>query len=186
MASRASAVAEAVPSAVGTAQPHGQERGTGMPPTRGNGHRIPCHAHSILHNARRIRCSGTDCAGRVPRSSSGPPSQAHGCPDSVGEPHGHSFRRRAGAEPKATGIGERQLPGLHEIQGPQGMPAPCLPLVPPPGLFSSHPFLAPPPPTLQGSKGRAANGDRPVGAASCRRGQHTMASCQNPPTPPIQ
>jgi len=32
----------------------------------------------------------------------------------------------------------------------------------------------------KGSKGRAANGDRPVGAASCRREQHTMASCQNP------
>ena len=32
-----------------------------------------------------------------------------------------------------------------------------------------------------GSKGRAANGDRPVGAASCRRDHHTMASCQNPP-----
>ena len=37
----------------------------------------------------------------------------------------------------------------------------------------------------KGSKGRAANGDRPVGAASCRRDHHTMASCQNPPpTPP--
>ena len=33
----------------------------------------------------------------------------------------------------------------------------------------------------KGSKGRAANGDRPVGAASCRREQHTMASCQPPP-----
>ena len=32
-----------------------------------------------------------------------------------------------------------------------------------------------------GSKGRAANGDRPVGAASCRREQYTMASCQTPP-----
>ena len=32
----------------------------------------------------------------------------------------------------------------------------------------------------EGSKGRAANGDRPVGAASCRRDRHTMASCQNP------
>ena len=31
------------------------------------------------------------------------------------------------------------------------------------------------------SKGMAANGDRPVGAASCRRDHHTMASCQNPP-----
>ena len=27
---------------------------------------------------------------------------------------------------------------------------------------------------------RAANGDQPVGATSCRREQHTMASCQNP------
>ena len=34
----------------------------------------------------------------------------------------------------------------------------------------------------KGSKGRAANGDRPVGAVSCRRDHHTMASCQNPPT----
>ena len=34
----------------------------------------------------------------------------------------------------------------------------------------------------EGSKGRAANGDRPVGAASCRRDHHTMASCQNPLT----
>ena len=32
----------------------------------------------------------------------------------------------------------------------------------------------------RGSKGRAASGDRPVGAASCRREQHTMASCQKP------
>ena len=32
----------------------------------------------------------------------------------------------------------------------------------------------------KGSKGRAANGDRPVGAASCRPDHHTMASCQNP------
>ena len=36
----------------------------------------------------------------------------------------------------------------------------------------------------KGSKGRAANGDRPVGAARCRRDHHTMASCQNPSTPP--
>ena len=36
----------------------------------------------------------------------------------------------------------------------------------------------------KGSKGRAANGDRPVGAASCRRDHHTMASCQNPPCAP--
>ena len=35
----------------------------------------------------------------------------------------------------------------------------------------------------KGSKGRAANGDRPVGAASCRRDHHTMASCQNPHIP---
>ena len=34
----------------------------------------------------------------------------------------------------------------------------------------------------KGSKGRAANGDRPVGAASCRRDHHTMASCQSPPS----
>ena len=33
----------------------------------------------------------------------------------------------------------------------------------------------------KGSKGRAENGDRPVGAASCRRDHHTMASCQTPP-----
>ena len=32
----------------------------------------------------------------------------------------------------------------------------------------------------KGSKGRAANGDRPVGAASCRRDHDTMESCQNP------
>ena len=32
----------------------------------------------------------------------------------------------------------------------------------------------------KGSKGRAGNGDRPVGAASCRRDHHTLASCQNP------
>ena len=32
----------------------------------------------------------------------------------------------------------------------------------------------------KGSKGRAANGDQPIGAASCRRDHHTMASCQNP------
>ena len=32
----------------------------------------------------------------------------------------------------------------------------------------------------KGSKGRAANGDRPVGEASCRRDHHTMGSCQNP------
>ena len=38
----------------------------------------------------------------------------------------------------------------------------------------------------KGSKGRAANGDRPVGAASCRREQHTMASCQPPPPPDQQ
>ena len=38
----------------------------------------------------------------------------------------------------------------------------------------------------KGSKGRAANGDRPLGAASCRREQHTMASCQNPHTTPQQ
>ena len=32
----------------------------------------------------------------------------------------------------------------------------------------------------KGSKGRAANGDRPVGAASGRRDQYTMATCQTP------
>ena len=32
----------------------------------------------------------------------------------------------------------------------------------------------------KGSKGRAANGGRPVGAASCRQDHQTMASCQNP------
>ena len=35
----------------------------------------------------------------------------------------------------------------------------------------------------KGSKGRAANGDRQVGAASCRVDHHTMASCQPPPPP---
>ena len=33
----------------------------------------------------------------------------------------------------------------------------------------------------KGSKGRAANGDRPIGAASCRREQYTKATCQRPP-----
>ena len=37
----------------------------------------------------------------------------------------------------------------------------------------------------KGSKGRAANGDRPVGAASCSRDHYTMASCQIPPPPPL-
>ena len=37
----------------------------------------------------------------------------------------------------------------------------------------------------KGSKGRAANGDRLVGAAKCRREQHPLASCQNPPSPPL-
>ena len=36
----------------------------------------------------------------------------------------------------------------------------------------------------KGSKGMAANGDQPVGAASCRREEHTMASC-HPPPPPV-
>ena len=36
----------------------------------------------------------------------------------------------------------------------------------------------------KGSKGRAANADRLVGAANCRKEQHTMASCQTPPTHP--
>ena len=38
----------------------------------------------------------------------------------------------------------------------------------------------------KGSKGRAANGNRPVGAASCRRDHHTMASCHPPPPPPAR
>ena len=33
----------------------------------------------------------------------------------------------------------------------------------------------------KGSKGRAANDDRPIGAASCRREQHTTPTCQPPP-----
>ena len=33
----------------------------------------------------------------------------------------------------------------------------------------------------KGPKGGAVNGDRPIGAASCRRGQHSMATCQPPP-----
>ena len=33
----------------------------------------------------------------------------------------------------------------------------------------------------KGSKGRAANGDWPVGAAGCRQEQYAMASCQPPP-----
>ena len=37
----------------------------------------------------------------------------------------------------------------------------------------------------KGSKGRAANGDRPVGAASCRRDHHTITSCQTPPPCPL-
>ena len=38
-------------------------------------------------------------------------------------------------------------------------------------------YLSPPPPPTS---------DRPVGAASCRRDLHTMASCQNPPpTSPV-
>ena len=35
----------------------------------------------------------------------------------------------------------------------------------------------------KGSKGRAANGDPPVGAASCKREQYTKATCQKPPPP---
>ena len=34
----------------------------------------------------------------------------------------------------------------------------------------------------KGSKGRAANGDRPIGAAGCRQEQYTKATCQ-PPLP---
>ena len=33
----------------------------------------------------------------------------------------------------------------------------------------------------KGSKGRAVNGNGPVGVANCKRDQRTMASCQNPP-----
>ena len=33
----------------------------------------------------------------------------------------------------------------------------------------------------KGSKGRMANGDWPVGAASCRQEQYTMATCQKLP-----
>ena len=36
----------------------------------------------------------------------------------------------------------------------------------------------------KGSKGRAANGDWPVGAASCRREQHTHGVMPTPPPPP--
>ena len=36
----------------------------------------------------------------------------------------------------------------------------------------------------KGSEGRAANGDRPIGAARRRREQHTKATCQPPPPPP--
>ena len=35
----------------------------------------------------------------------------------------------------------------------------------------------------KGSEGRAANGDRPVGAASCRRDHHTMASSHHAKPP---
>ena len=43
--------------------------------------------------------------------------------------------------------------------------------------------VPPPPSRGKGSEGRAANGDRPVGTASCRRDHHTMVSCQNPLLP---
>ena len=33
----------------------------------------------------------------------------------------------------------------------------------------------------KGSQGRAANGDRQIGASSCRREQHATATCQTPP-----
>ena len=33
----------------------------------------------------------------------------------------------------------------------------------------------------KGSKGRAANGDRPIGTASCRREQHTNGNMATPP-----
>ena len=38
----------------------------------------------------------------------------------------------------------------------------------------------------KGSKGRAANGDRPVGAASCRREQQIQGVMPTPPPPPNQ
>ena len=38
----------------------------------------------------------------------------------------------------------------------------------------------------KGSQGRAANGDRPVGAARCRRGQHTKGVMPTSPPPPLR
>ena len=52
-----------------------------------------------------------------------------------------------------------------------------------------HSTYAPPPPRLlvglhsRKGKGRAANGDRPVGAASCRREQQVQGDMPNPPHP---
>ena len=37
--------------------------------------------------------------------------------------------------------------------------------------------------TAYGGKGSKGNGDRRIGAASCRREEHTMATCQPPPPP---
>ena len=39
----------------------------------------------------------------------------------------------------------------------------------------------------RGSKGRAANDDRPIGAARCRREQYTQGDMPNrhPPPPPV-
>ena len=37
----------------------------------------------------------------------------------------------------------------------------------------------------KGSKGRAANGDRPIGATRCTRERYTEATCQPPPPPPL-
>ena len=53
-------------------------------------------------------------------------------------------------------------------------------------ISTPPPLPGPPPPPMEGlgSKGRAAYGDRPIGAASCRRDHHTRASCQNPPPTP--
>ena len=59
-------------------------------------------------------------------------------------------------------------------------------------IFSGgpQPCMTPPPPrpiTMgatayegKGSKGRVVNGDRPIGAASCRREQHTKGDMPNP------
>ena len=68
---------------------------------------------------------------------------------------------------------------------PRTAPPPRAPL--PPELTFIRLCHPPPPvpPGGKGSEGRAANGDRPKGAASCRREQRTMATCQAP-LPPVQ